>query len=127
MHEQLLDALVGSPNEAADDLLLEALRVGTELEQSLILAALFKRQATRGLAGVVEGFEQFSPRLQQYILTNIKLLHHALRECGRSDRLELRVAAMKLIALSRQGKLAYVLTENLHEADDALGNAAAEA
>jgi HEAT repeat protein len=127
MHEQLLETLVGSPNEAADDLLLEALRVGTELEQSLILAALFKRQATRGLAGVVEGFEQFSPRLQQFILTNIKLLHHALRECGRSDRLELRLAAMKLIALSRQGKLAYVLTENLHEADDALGKAAAEA
>jgi hypothetical protein len=127
MHEQLLETLVGSPNEAADDLLLEALRVGTELEQSLILAALFKRQSTRGLAGVVEGYEQFSPRLQTYILANIKRLHHTLRECSRSDRLELRHAALRLIALSHQGKLAYVLTENLREGDDELGKAAAEA
>jgi HEAT repeat protein len=127
MHEQLLETLVASPNEAADDLLLEALRVGTELEQSLILAALFKRQSTRGLAGVVLGYEQFSPRLQAFILTNIKRLHHALRECGRSDRIELRLAAMRLIAASHQGKLAYVLTENLHEGDDELGKAAAAA
>jgi HEAT repeats len=127
MHEQLLETLVGSPNEAADDLLLEALRVGTELEQSLILAALFKRQSTRGLAGVVEGYEQFSPRLQAYILANIKRLHHTLRECSRSDRLELRMAAIRLIARAHQGKLAYVLTENMHEGDDELGKAAAEA
>lgn len=127
MHDQLLETLVGSPNEAADDLLLEALRVGTELEQSLILAALFKRQSTRGLAGVVEGYEQLAPRLQGYILANIKRLHHALRECGRSDRVELRMAALRLIARSHQGKLAYVLTENLREGDDELGQTAAEA
>jgi len=67
------------------------------------------------------------PRLQEQILRHIKLLHHALRECGRSDREELRLAAMKLIALARQGKQAYVLSENLHDSEDAVSAAAAEA
>jgi HEAT repeat protein len=37
------------------------------------------------------------------------------------------MAAMKLIALGRQGKLAYVLSENLHDTDEALSKAATEA
>ena len=43
MHEQLVDALVLSPNDAADDLLLEGLRLGNEVEQALVLEALLKR------------------------------------------------------------------------------------
>src|SRR5204862_6523284 len=39
----------------------------------------------------------------------------------------MRLAAMKLIALGRQGKLAYVLSENLHDTDEALSKAATEA
>ena len=60
-------------------------------------------------------------------LQNIKAFHQALRECGRSERLELRTAAMKLIAISRQGKLAYVLSENLHDPREELSKAAVEA
>src|SRR5450432_3247246 len=127
MHEELVDALVQSKNEAADDLLLEGLRVGMEVEQSVVLAAILQRKTVRGMSGVVERYDELAPKLQSYILTNIKSLHHALRECGRSDRPELRQAAMRLIALSRQCKLAYVLTENLHDTDDALGKTAAEA
>jgi hypothetical protein len=127
MHEQLVEALVRSPNEAADDLLLEGLRVGTEIEQSVILNALFGRKTVRGLSGVVELYEKLPARLQTFVLSNIKTLHHALRESGRSDRPELRQAAMKLIALSRQCKLAYVLSENLHDSEEALSKTAAEA
>ncbi|HEX4053790.1 MAG TPA: HEAT repeat domain-containing protein [Tepidisphaeraceae bacterium] len=127
MHEELVDSLVHSKNEAADDLLLEGLRVGVEVEQSVILAALFQRKSVRGLSGVVERFESLPERLQSYILSNIKLLHHALRECGRSDRPEMRQTAMRLIALSRQCKLAYVLSENLHESDESLSKNAADA
>jgi HEAT repeat protein len=127
MHEALVDALVQSKNEAADDLLLEGLRVGVEVEQSVVLAALLQRKTVRGLSGVVEGYNSLPAKLQSYILTNIKSLHHALRECGRSDRPELRQASMRLIAMSRQCKLAYVLTENLHDTDEALGKTAAEA
>ena len=127
MHEELVDALVQSKNEAADDLLLEGLRVGMEVEQSVVLAAILQRKTVRGLSGVVQGYDALPEKLQHYILTNIKSLHHALRECGRSDRPELRQAAMRMIAMSRQCKLAYVLTENLHDTDEALGKAAAEA
>lgn len=127
MHEQLVEALVRSPNEAADDLLLEGMRVGTEVEQSVILTALFTRKTVRGLSGVIELYDKLAPRLQIFVLNNIKSLHHALRESGRSDRSELRQAAMKLIALSRQCKLAYVLSENLHDSDETLSKTAAEA
>jgi HEAT repeat protein len=127
MHEQLVEALVRSSNEAADDLLLEGLQLGNEVEQSLILGALLTRKSVRGLSGVVERFDQLPPRLQPHVLANIKLFYHALRECGRSSRNELRIAAMKIIALSRQGKLAYVLSENLHDSQETLSKAAVEA
>ncbi len=127
MHEELVDSLVHSKNDAADDLLLEGLRVGVEVEQSVVLAALFQRKNVRGLSGVVERYESLPPKLQSYILSNIKLLHHALRECGRSDRPEMRQTAMRMIALSRQCKLAYVLSENLHESDESLSKTAADA
>ena len=104
---------------AADDLLLEGLRLGAEVEQAVILNALINRKSVRGLTGIVERYESLPERLQQFVLANIKALHHALRECGRSDRPEVRQAAMRLIALSRECKLAYVLTENLHDSDEA--------
>lgn len=127
MHEELVDALVHSKNEAADDLLLEGLRLGAEVEQSVIISALINRKSVRGLSGVVERYESLPERLQSLVMANIKELHHALRECGRSDRAEVRQAAMRLIALSRQCKLAYVLTENLHDSDEALSKSASEA
>src|SRR5271154_3490937 len=127
MHEELVDALVHSQNEAADDLLLEGLRMGAEVEQSVILNALINRKSVRGLSGVVERYESLPERLQHLVLANIGALHHPLRECGRSDRPEVRQAAMRLIALSRQCKLAYVLTENLHDSDETLSKGAAEA
>ena len=49
MIQQLVNALSGSPNEAADDVLLQALRLGNPQEQSVVLGALLKRQTVRGL------------------------------------------------------------------------------
>src|SRR5688572_17044142 len=124
MIERLLQALVESKNEAADDVLVEALKLGVEREKRLALGALIKRKTVRGLGGVIEQYEKLPESLQLHVLENIRTLHHALRECGRSDQLPLRLAALKLIALGRQGKLAYVLSENLHEADESLSGAA---
>jgi len=123
----LVLALVESKNEAADDLLLEALRLGTEQEKAGALDILVRRQSTHGLSGVIGQFDSLPESLQLDILKNIKVLHHALREAGRSDQSELRLAAMKLIALGRQGKLAYVLSENLHDLDEQLSKAATDA
>lgn len=126
MHEELVDALIHTDNDAADDLLLEGLRRGAEVEQMVAIKALMQRRRIRGMSGIVEQYETLTPRLQQMVMVNINLLHHALRECGRSDRQEVRTAAMKLIAASRQCKLAYVLTENLHDADESLSKIAAD-
>ncbi len=127
MLTRLVRALIGSKNEAADEALLEALRLGTERERGVALGALLRRQTTRGLGGVIELYDQLSEDLQRYVLHHVKTFHHALRECGRSERVELRLAALRLIALGRQGKLAYVISENLHESDERLSKAAVEA
>src|SRR5436305_5818635 len=108
MLDRLLHALVRSPNEAADDVLLEALRLGTESERRGALDALLKRGTGRGLGGILSLYERLPDSLQLEILQNVKALHHALRESGRSDQNGQRLAAMKLIAQGRQGKLAYV-------------------
>ncbi len=127
MLQELLQALVDSKNEAADDVLLESLRLGTEAEKTVALGALLRRKAVRGLSGVIEQYDALPESLQHGIIANIGGFHHALRECGRSDRTELRLAAMKLIAISRQGLLAYVLSENLHDLDETLSKAATDA
>jgi HEAT repeat protein len=127
MHEQLVQALVNDPNAAADDLLLEGLRLGNEMEQTIVLNALLARKTLRGMGGIIEQYEHLPERLQTHVLANMKFFHHALRECGRSERPESRLGAMKLIALSREGKLAYVLSENLRDPDEVYSKAAVEA
>ncbi len=127
MLDRLLHALIQSKNEAADDVLLDAVRLGSVIEKQVALVGLMRRKTVRGLGGVVGLYESLPEAVQGEILRNVKVFHHALRECGRADRIELRLAAMQLIALGRQGKLAYVLSENLHEVDDRLSKAATEA
>ena len=127
MLDRLIHALVQSKNEAADAVLLEALRLGVEQEQQLALGGLLRRKTVRGLGGVIGMYDRLPESLQLHVLQNIKTFHHALRECGRSDQVPLRLGALKLIALGRQGKLAYVLSENLHDSDETLSKAATEA
>ena len=125
--DRLIAALVRSDNDAADDTLLEALRLGNEAERAVVIDALLRRKRTRGLTGLIEQFPSLSEPLQAQVLRNINVLHHALREAGRSDKPARRLSAMQLIAIARQGSLAYVLGENLHEPDERVSKAAASA
>src|SRR4051812_30450337 len=127
MLDRLLDTLIASKNEAADAVLLEALRLGVEREQRPVLWALLRRRSVKGLSGVIALYDQLPELLQLHVLRNINLFHAALRECGRSDDVSLRLAALKLIALGRQGRLAYVLSENLHSTEENISKAATEA
>jgi len=127
MRDRLIQVLIQSDNEAADDLLLEALRIGNPKEQALCLETLFRRNTTRGLSGMIGLYEQLPEEFRLRILKDVKLLHHAIREAGRSDDPARRLASMKLIALGRQGKLAYVLSENLHASEEEFSKAATEA
>jgi HEAT repeat protein len=127
MLQSLLQALVATKNQAADDVLVQALAVGSEVEQSVVLEALLKRQTLHGLSGVIGLYESLPDPLKLKLLANIKLLHHAIRECGRSNDLERRKAALKLVALGRQGKLAYILSENLHDPNEDVAKAAVDA
>ncbi len=124
---QLIQALIASKNEAADDVLLEGVRRGSEDERGNLLAALMERATVHGLRGVIELYETLPDNLQHRILENIRVFHHALRECGRSDNPALRISSIKLIALGRQGKLAYVLSENLRNENADVSKAAMDA
>jgi HEAT repeat protein len=126
MLARLIHALVESENQAADDLLLQALRLGTPTEQAIAMDALLKRGTSYGLKGVIALYEHFTEPLQKKILQNIRRFHSALAECGRSPEAPARLAAMKLIALGRQGRLSYVLSENLHDSNESFSRAAAE-
>ena len=53
MIDRLLHALVQTQNEAADAVMLEALRLGNEREQTAVLEALLRRRAVRGMIGGV--------------------------------------------------------------------------
>jgi len=127
MLDRLIRTLVNTNNEAADDLLLEALRLGIEPEQQVALGALLERKTSRGLSNVINRYDSLPESLQERVLREIKVFHHAIAECGRSEETRLRLAAMRLIALGHQGKLAYVLSENLHDTDEQLSKAAVEA
>lgn len=127
MLPDLLKSLIESTNEAADDVLLEALRLGVEAEQMQALHALLRRRTVHGLSGVVRLFGQLPASVQWPVLRNVRLFHPALRECGRSRDPAARLGAMRLIALGKQGKLTYVLSEGLHGADEEVAKAACEA
>jgi HEAT repeat protein len=127
MLDRVIHALIASENDAADEVLLEALRLGNPRERAIALHALVQRKRDHGLAGVIAQFDALPEELQSNILRNAKLFYHALRECGRSADPATRLAAIKVINCSHQGKLAYVLSENLHDSNEQFSRAAADA
>lgn len=127
MIERLVHSLIASENEAADDLLLEALDLGNDIEKRVALGAIVRRSTLHGLSGVVERYEILPGSLKLAILERISDFGAALSECGRSHNSNRRLAAMRLIALGRRGRLGYVLLENLNHGDERLRRAAIEA
>jgi HEAT repeats len=126
-NDRLILALLQTQNEAADDVLLEGLRLGSVEEKPIILATLLKRKTVRGMIGLIGQYASLDEALQRVVLASVRELHPALRECGRSEDANLRLAAMRLIALGRQGKLAYVLSDNMYNQDEAIAKGAIEA
>src|SRR2546430_3175406 len=112
MLSRLVQALVESKNEAADEVLLEALRAGNEAEKALALNALFRRGTLKALSGVVEQYSDLPSPLQAVVLGNVKQLHPALRETSKSSNQKVVLAAIRLIAAGKQGKLTYILAED---------------
>lgn len=126
LQDRLLLALIRSRNAAADDVLVEALRLGNDAERGRVLEAVLKKRTVRGLSGAVGLYDRLPEPLQHLVLRNVKLFYAALRESARGDDPALRVAAMRLIALGRQGGLAYILAENLHDPNDLVSRTAAD-
>lgn len=127
MIHRLIHALASSKNEAADDVLLEALRLGTDREKAVAMGGLFKRQTNRGLGGVIGEYDRLPEPLQELVLTEIRLFNHAIRDSARGGEVARRLSALRLVALGRQGRMAYVLSENLHDPEESVSKAACDA
>jgi HEAT repeat protein len=125
--QKLLSLLLTADNEAADDVLVEALRIGDEHEQMLALEALIGRKTPHGLAGVLNGFAALAPHVQAKVVANARTFYFALGDAGRGENKAGRLAAMNVIAAAHQGKLSYVLLENLRDSDEDLSTAATRA
>jgi HEAT repeat protein len=127
MLERLLAGLVASKNEAADEVLMETVRIGDSVERARALAALLDRKTETGIFALIRAFETLPQELKLTIVQRAMDLYSLIPEAGRSQDLELRVAAVRMVAIARLGKLSYVLSENLHHADESVSAAAAEA
>ena len=111
--DQLIQALVDSKNEAADDVLLEALRLGSVQEKTLVLAGLIRRRTARGLAGVIGVYDTLPEPRQIEVLQDIRVFYSALRECARikadviakyQEKQKKEIEAAKRKARSGRGK-----------------------
>lgn len=122
--QKLLSLLVSADNQAADDLLLEALRIGSEQEKAIAVEALVRRAGSYGLVGVLAQYDQLPKPIQKMIVDRARAFYFALSEAGRSENRPARLAAMRVIAEARFGKLSYVLSENLRDPDEELSRTA---
>lgn len=127
MLEQIIHVLIESKNLAADDLLLSAIEVGTDKEATLALDALFRRQTVYGMSALISRYPRMGEALQFRMLDHVKVLTPAIRTCATGNDLACRISALKLIALGRQGKLAYLLIENMHHGDEDVSRGAVDA
>ena len=125
--DQVIAALVQSSNGAADDALLEAVRLGTPTEAARALGGLFQRGTSAGLAGVVQGYADLPVALRPLVADRVDVLDAAVRDVGRTGDADGRRSAVRLIADGRQAPLAGVLGDNLRHADASVAGAAAAA
>ena len=123
----LLAAIRRAEDRAADDLLLEALRLGNDDEKAVVLDTLIERGTAASLGGVLALYATLPERLRNVVVKHATTFYHALSHAGRSPDKPTRLAAIEIIAASRQGKLGYVLSENLRETDEDLSRASCEA
>ena len=123
----LLAAVRRAEDRAADDLLLEALRLGNDDEKGVLLDTLIERGTAASLGGVLGLYATLPERLRNVVVRHAGTFYHVLSTAGRSPDKATRLAAINIIAASRQGKLGYVLSENLRETDEDLSKAACDA
>ena len=98
---------------AADELLLDAARLGDEAECGAAIESLLHRATARGLTGLVELFDDLPDALRRRLGESAETLVSAVSRCARSDENATRVAAAKFIAATRSPQLAYVLADLL--------------
>ena len=125
--DQVIAALVRSTNGSADDVLLEAVRVGAPTEAARALGGLFQRGTAAALAGIVARYADLPTELRPLVADRVGQLDEAVRDAGRTGDADARRSAVRLIADSRQAALAGILTENLRHADPAVAVAASAA
>ncbi len=127
MTDPLHDLLARTPNPAADDLLLEALRRGSPAERERAADVLLFRATRRGTAGLLRHFGDLPAPVRDRLLADLRPLDTALRDAARDGEPDSRAAALALIARAGAARLAGLAAENVTHADPPVAAAAAGA
>ena len=112
---------------AADELLLEAARVGSDAERAAAVESLLHRGTPRGLAGLVELFDKLPDASRRRLGDCADALANAVARCARSDETLTRVAAARFVAAVRSPKLGYLLADLLRSPSPLVFDAAGDA
>ena len=112
---------------AADELLLDAARLGNDAERGAAVESLLHRATARGLSGLIELFADLPDALRRRLGESADVLTTAVSRCARSDDSATRVAAARFIAATRSPKLAYILGDLLRSPSPEVFEAACDA
>ena len=108
--KRIYDVVTRSSSTAADSAFLTALPDLEPALQAEALDRLVKRGAREGLVPLVTRFTKYDAGLQRLILERIEHLFEAVRIAASSDREADRLGCIRLIRMSANPKLAYLLT-----------------
>ena len=112
---------------AADDLLLEAARLGDDAERAAAVESILHRGTSRGLAGLVTLFNDLPDSLRSRLGESVERLGPAVARCARGEEPAGRVAAARFVAAVASPKLAYLLDDLLRSPSPEVFAAACDA
>jgi len=121
----ILERLTAEVDPRIDQALADALPTADPATRDQVLRRLLERQTLPGLTGLVRCFHLLAAEQQELVLERAGDLAAALREAGRSDDLQERLNMIEIVRRAAEVRMAYLVADQLREADSRLTKAAA--
>ena len=126
MIASLYDIVCAKDKAAADDVLLEVVRLGDEDEQAAAVGGLIKRRRDAGLIGLLMNFDSLAPAAREVAMKASDVLAPAVGKAARNGSDRAGRGAASFIAATRDPKLVGTLVSLLKSTQTTVHTAAAE-